>query len=570
MTRSSQQQPPWIAKAPPPGSWRSLFKWGAPEVFKHPNPRLYQLLKQTFQLQDRDFKAPTHTGCGPVTVTELSRLSAANLQAFQAMLGEGGVSTEGYVRLQAAYGKTMLDLLRLRDGLAENLADAVLYPRNRHDVARIVAHCHRQGIPIVARGGGSSVTRGLESPQGGVSLDLTRHMHKVIAFNAHDQTITVEAGLYGPELEKLLNAAPALFGSERPYTCGHFPQSFEFSTVGGWAVTRGAGQNSTYYGKIEDLVLAQEYVTPAGILRTRTFPAAATGPDTDQIFLGSEGTFGVLTEVTLRVFRYLPKNRLRFSYLFPSWTSAQHAVREIMQAEAGRPSVFRLSDPEETDVALKLYGVERPLLNALLGWWGLKPGQRCLLLGATEGERGYARNVRQQVARIARSHGALASSGLVTRSWEHGRFQDPYMREDLQDFGIMTDTLECAVTWDNLERVHREVRAVCKARPRTICMTHLSHCYPQGANLYFIFIAHLSSTDEYLAYQSSILDAIRQNGAALSHHHGIGRMTAPWLEGQLGSATMELFRAIKHHLDPKGLMNPGGTLGLDLPESERR
>jgi alkyldihydroxyacetonephosphate synthase len=174
------------------------------------------------------------------------------------------------------------------------------------------------------------------------------------------------------------------------------------------------------------------------------------------------------------------------------------------------------------------------------------------------------------VGRIARRHGALSTTGLVTRSWEHGRFRDPYLREDLQDYGIMTDTLECAVTWDQLERVHREVRAYCKARPQTICMTHRSHCYPQGANLYFIFIARLDSIAEYQAYQAGILDAIRASGATMSHHHGIGRMIAPWLEGQLGSAQMELFRAIKRHFDPQGIMNPGGTLGLDLPAEDRR
>jgi alkyldihydroxyacetonephosphate synthase len=527
-------------------------------------------MKRTFGMEDADFRAPSRTGEGPMDLALPSGLPEASIAAFRALLGDAGVSVDSYARLQAAYGKTMLDLLRLREGLAENVPDAVLYPRDRHDVARIVALCSREGIPVVARGGGSSVTRGLECPRGGVSLDLTRHMNKVIAFNEVDQTITVEPGLYGPELEKLLNAAPALFGAARPYTCGHFPQSFEFSTVGGWAVTRGAGQNSTYYGKIEDLVLSQEFVTPAGVLRTGNHPAAATGPDVDQILLGSEGAFGILTEVTLRIFRHLPENRLRFSYMFPDWASACRAVREILQSEAGLPSVFRLSDPEETDVALKLYGVESPAANALLGLWGLKPGRRCLLLGSTEGERGYARNVRRQVGRISRRHGALPTTGLVTRSWEHGRFRDPYMREDLQDYGILTDTLECSVTWDNLERVHREVRAYCKARPGTHCMTHMSHCYPQGANLYFIFITRMDSIPDYLAYQAGILDAIRAQGAALSHHHGIGRMTAPWLEGQLGEGTMDLLRAIKGHLDPNGIMNPGGTLGLDLPKEYRR
>jgi len=565
----TEPQPPWIQEAPPAGSWRSIFKWGRPAEFKHPNPRLYLLMKQTFGMTDADFQAPRHTGLE--AVPELpGTLPEADLAAFRAMLGDDGVATGGYARLQAASGKTMLDLMRLREGRAERLPGAVLYPRNRHDVARIVAHCAARGLPVVARGGGSSVTRGLECPRGGVILDLARHMNKVIAFNETDQTITVEPGLSGPDLERLLNAAPAHFGARRPYTCGHFPQSFEHSTVGGWAVTRGAGQNSTYYGKIEDLVLAQEFVTPAGILRTEPFPAAATGPDTDQILLGSEGAFGILTEVTLRVFRHMPENRLRFSHMFPDWPSACAAAREILQSEAGRPSVFRLSDPEETDVALKLYGLEHPLMDRILALRGLRPGSRCLLLGSADGERGYARNVRRQVARTAREHGAMATSGLVTRAWEHGRFRDPYLREDLQDYGLMTDTLECAVTWSNLERVHREVRAFCKSRPRTICMTHLSHAYPQGANLYFIFIARMEAIPEYLAYQAGILDAIRASGAALSHHHGIGRMTAPWLEGQLGQVQMDLFRAIKRHLDPPGIMNPGGTLGLDLTETERR
>ena len=561
--------PPWIHAAPPAGSWRSLFKWGAPDVFKHPNARLYALMKETFGMADGDFVTPRDTGLAPVAFSPPEPLAPAHLAAFQAMLGEGNVQSDSFTRLRAASGKTMLDLLRLRAGLAEHLPGAVLCPRNRHDVERIVAYAVDHDLPVLARGGGTSVTRGLEAPRGGVCLDLTRHMNKVLAFNETDQTITVEPGLYGPELERILRAAPSLLGASRPYTCGHFPQSFEFSTVGGWVVTRGAGQNSTYYGKIEDLVLSQEYVTPAGLLRTGNHPAAATGPDIDQILMGSEGAFGVLTAVTLRLHRYLPENRRQFSYLFPDWEAGCAAAREILQSEAGRPSVFRLSDPEETEVALKLYGADHPVLNALSALRGLKPGQRCLLLGTADGEAGHARNVRAQVGRIARRGGAQSTTGLVTRAWEHGRFLDPYLREDLQDFGILIDTLECAVTWDTLARVHREVRAYVHARPHTICMTHMSHLYPQGANLYFIFIARMEAIPEYLAFQSGILDVIRAQGAALSHHHGIGRMTAPWLEGQLGTVQMDLLRAIKRHLDPTNIMNPGGTLGLDLPPESR-
>ena len=563
-------RPNWIQEPPPAGSWRSLFKWGAPEGFKHPNARLVEVLKRSFQMEDAEFQAPVRAGLEPVPEVLPGVLAPEHVAAFQAMLGAGHVATGSYARLQAASGKTMLDLMRLRAGVAEHLPGAVLQPRHRHDVARIVAYCSEHGLAVLARGGGSSVTRGLECPRGGVILDLTRHMNRVLAFNETDQTITVEPGLYGPDLERILQSAPARFGASRPYTFGHFPQSFEWSTVGGWVVTRGAGQNSTYYGKIEDLVLAQDYVTPSGMLRTAAYPAAATGPDTDQILMGSEGAFGILTEVTLRIHRSLPEHRRRFSYLFPDWDGACAAAREIMQGEAGFPSVFRLSDPEETDLVLKLYGAAHPALEALLRLGGLAPGRRCLLLGTADGERGYALNVRRQVGRVARRHGARSTTGLVTRAWEHGRFLDPYLRDALQDFGIVTDTLECAVTWDNLQRVHREVRRYGHTRPRTLCLTHLSHAYPQGANLYFIFITRLDAIADYLDYQAGFLDTIRAQGAALSHHHGIGRMSAPWLEGQLGSAQMDLFRAIKHHLDPAGIMNPGGTLGLDLPPEARR
>lgn len=562
--------PSWYEQRAPEGSWRSVFKWGDPGEFKHPNARLVRLMRDTFQLSDEDLRQSRRMGLEPAVFDVPSRLPAEARGELEALLGYENVVLEDLARLKAAYGKTMLDLLRLREGRVENLPDAVLHPRHVRDVEQILGIARGHGLPVVAFGGGSSVTRGLECPKGGLTLDLRTHMNQVLGFNETDQTITVQPGLYGPELEKILNAAPELFGARRRYTCGHFPQSFEFSTVGGWVVTRGAGQNSTYFGKIEDMVLAQEMVTPNGTLRTGGHPAAATGPDADQVLIGSEGAFGILTEVTLKIFRLLPENQFRFSYMFPDWASAQAAVREVTQGQFGMPSVFRLSDPEETDVALKLYGVDGPVVERVLGLLGMKAGERCLLIGSTDGERHFARNVRRQVGCVCRRHGARPTTGFVTRAWEHGRFRDPYMREDLQDVGLMIDTLECSVTWDNLARVHREVRAFCKARSRTICMTHMSHCYPQGANLYFIFIARMEGTEEYTAFQAGILDAIQREGATMSHHHGIGKMTAPWLEGQIGRPTLELFRAIKRHLDPDNLMNPGGTLALDLPGERRR
>ncbi len=563
MTHKSKHfYPDWHEVSPPEGSYRSILKWGDPAAFKHPNRRLYALMKKTFDMTDEDFKVKREMGLEQVQYNQSIGLSKAHIDAFVEMLGYDNVKMDNYSRLAVAYGKTMIDLMRLRKGIVENIPDLVLHPYSKTDIQNIVAYCHEHYIPVTIYGGGSSVTRGVECMKGGVSLDMRVHMKRVVRFNEINQTITVEAGMNGPDLERALNEAPIRFGAKRAYTCGHFPQSFEYSVVGGWVVTRGAGQNSTYFGKIEDLVICQEYVTPIGTIETKEYPAMSTGPSIDQIMMGSEGAFGVLVSCTLKVFRYMPENQRRFSYIFKTWDQAKEATREIMQSQFGYPSVFRLSDPEETDVMLKLYGVEDTPLNAMMDLVGYKAGERCLFLGCTDGERTFTKNITRKVHRICRAYGGFYLTGIPVKEWEKSRFRDPYMREDLQDFGIMTDTLECSVTWETMEAVHEGVRAYCKSRPNTICMTHMSHVYPQGANLYFIFIAKLDDIDDYLAYQAGILDNILKYGASMSHHHGIGKAFAPWLEKQIGTNQLDVFRALKKHFDPHEIMNPGGTLGL--------
>lgn len=568
--KDNKFRPNWCEEAPPEGSYRSIFKWGDPKEFKHPNSRLYELMKKTFEMTDEDFKTPQKMGLEKVKYDKKCNLSKEQVDMFKSIVGEENVKEDDYSRLQIAYGKTMVDLMRLREGIVENIPDIVLHPRFREDIQKIVKYCNEQLIPIYVYGGGSSVTRGTECVKGGVSLDMRVHMNRVIEFNEVNQTITVESGMSGPKLEEVLNNAQKLFKAKRAYTCGHFPQSFEYSCVGGWVVTRGAGQNSTYFGKIEDMVICQDYITPVGDIITEEYPAIATGPSIDEIMIGSEGAFGILISATLKIFRYMPENQRRFSYIFKNWDDGMKAAREIMQAQFGYPSVFRLSDPEETDVALKLYGVEGTPIDTAMRLKGYKEGERCLFLGFTDGETGFTKNIKKKVHKICKEYGAMYTTGYVTKSWEKGRFRDPYLREDLQDYGVMTDTLECAVNWNQMKAVHEGVRKYCKSRPNTICMTHMSHVYPQGANLYFIFIAKINEIDDYLEYQYGILDNIQKYGAAMSHHHGIGKMTAPWLEGQIGKNQMEVFRALKRHFDPNNIMNPGGTLGLDMDESERR
>lgn len=562
--------PEWYEEVPPEDSYRSILKWGDLNEFKHPNHRLYDLMKKTFNLNDDYFKTKKKMGLEKVVCEKKIQLTEQHIQAFKHIVGEENVRTDVYSRLQLSYGKTLLDAMRLREGIVENIPDLVLWPRSKEDIIAIVKYCNEQEIAVYVFGGGSSVTRGLECVKGGVSLDMRVHMNKTIRFSEINQTITVEPGMFGPKLEKTLNEAPANFGAKRAYTCGHFPQSFEYSSVGGWVVTRGAGQNSTYFGKIEDMVICQEYVTPSGIIKSQEFPAQATGPSIDDIMMGSEGAYGILVSVTLKVFRHMPENQRRFSYIFKNWDDAMAAAREIMQGQFGFPSVFRLSDPEETDVMMKLYGIEGTVIDKLMTLRGYKAGDRCMFLGFTDGETDFTKVVKRKVHKVCKQYGAMYTTGYVTKGWEKGRFRDPYMREDLMDYGIVIDTLECSVTWESMKQVHEGVRKFCKSRPNTIHMTHMSHVYPQGANLYYIFIAKMDTIDEYLDYQYGILDNIQKYGASMSHHHGIGKMIAPWLEDSIGKEQMDVFRALKQHFDPNNIMNPGGTLGLDTPDAQKR
>lgn len=565
-------QPKWLLTPAPEGSYRSIFRWGDPEFFKYPKESLYKLMKDTFKMTDDDFKEYTDDiGFDKVELpNNPSRIDKKHIDALKKIVGDDFVTTDDYARLDVAYGCTAYDILRIRHKIFEGIPDVVVYPDTTEQVEQIVAYAVKNKIPLYVYGGGSSVTRGVEAVKGGITLDMRKRFNKVISFNEVDQTITVQAGMSGPDLENTLHDAVNRFGAKRAYTCGHFPQSFEYSSVGGWTVTRGAGQNSTYYGTIVDIVLSQKYATPIGTIKTSHYPREATGPDLNQIMMGSEGTFGVLTEVTLKIRRWTPENRKRFSFMFKNWEVAMAAAREMMQCEEGFSSVFRLSDPEETHLMLKLYNVDDTPLEPLLDKMGYKDMERCMFLGFTDGGKGYSKNVAKNIYRIALKNGAMPMTGYVTKSWEKGRFNDPYLRDAMMDFSIVTDTLECTVNWSNMEQVHRDVRKVCHALPNTVVTTHMSHCYPQGANLYFIFITKMKDEKAFKEYHASILDAIQKSGAAISHHHGIGKMFAPWLEGYVGEKEYGVLRVLKNYFDPDYLMNPGGTIGLDLKPEDKR
>lgn len=537
-------------------TFRDVLRWGDPDTEAHLEPRQIAGLEKMLGLKLEPGRK-VHPGDQAVTLPEAEPLPGGFLEALAAIVGSDNIAQDGLSRITHACGKFYGELIQLRLGRAPHTPQAVAYPRSAAEVERIVALCSERAVPLIPFGGHSSVTRGVAAPKGGVSLDLTRHLNRVLNISPIDCSVTVQPGIYGPALEEKLNQAG--------FTLGHFPQSFEFSTVGGWVATRGAGQASTGYGKIEDMVLGLVMATPVGTIRTRPLPAEATGPDLDRLLVGSEGAFGVITEVTLKIRGYMPGNTRLASCMFKDFESGVEAMRRIMQARFGAPYLFRLSDPDETEAAFVMEGKTGGLGDRILRFLGYEPGRRCLMFLSTEGARPYARLVAKRARSIARRLGGLPLGAGPARKWLAQRYSSAYLREPLMDLGLRTDTLETSVNWERLLGLYAAAHAYIKSRPHTVCLVHLSHVYENGANLYFTFIAPMADdeTAEFAEFHQGLVETILEHGGSLSHHHGIGRMLGPWLEREIGPKGVGLLRGIKRHLDPKGVMNPGGTLGLD-------
>ncbi len=557
-------QPDWREDVPGPDTYRSIFKY-KPDEFKHPSPAWYQMFKTEFGLTDDDFKKRQPGGDEKVSISHKINLSDDQLNAFRSMVGAENVATDDYSRVKYGTGKSLDEDLDMRRNVVRKAPDAVIHPRDKEDVKKVVEYCNSQRIPIVTYGGGSGVVLGIRADKGGVALVMRTHMNKVLSVNEQNQTVRVQPGAMGPDYEETLNKAPERFGTKHRYTGGHFPQSFEISSVGGWILALGSGQASTYYGDAYNLVVSQEYVTPSGNVKTLDIPGTATGPRVNDMFKGSEGAYGVLVEASMKIYRYVPENRQRFSFMFPTWEDAVSASREIAQGEFGMPAVYRISDPEETEIGLKLKGFSDGFFDKFLRRRGLEPMKRSLCIGTAEGEMGFARHVKKRVSRIAKDRGAVSLSGYAAKQWEKGRYSDVHVREDLLDYNIILDTLESGVTWDNLHNLHKGVRSFVKSRPKTFCLTHASHFYPQGTNLYFIFMIKVRDAEEFYQFRGDVVSKIVEHGGSISHHHGIGRMFAPWMERHLGKEQLGALRALKRHFDPNNIMNPGGVLSLDEP-----
>lgn len=559
--------PDWTRTAPEPGSYRSIAKQGRPDQIKVPGDKYFAQLKRDLKLDD-DFFKTKQDGNQSLGSVPTSSLDPGIIKEMIDIVGAENVQVDDYNRVKYSYGKLAEEMTTLKRGVLHEITGAAVHPRHKQDVQKIVRLCAERKIPIYVYGGGSSCNKGFLPQKGGVTLVLNTHMNKVLEVNELNHTCRVQAGCMGPQLEDALNNAPERYHTAHRFTNGHFPQSFELSSVGGWVLTMGSGQASTYYGEPANLVLSMEMVTPRGIINTSDYPSTATGPRVMDMLKGSEGVFGVLVELTIKIFRYMPENRKYFGYIFPDFSKAVSAVREVCQGQFGLPAVFRLSDSFETEHGFQMYPQPAPIewgLNKL----GFKPAQRCVLMGTVEGERDFARLVRKKIARIASQHGALSIGGGISRDWEKDRYTSFLIGEAISDYDIIMDTVETPVKWDNVHHIHDAVLAYAHSVPGTLCMSHMSHFYPYGSNLYFIFGVK-GQVDDYIAYRTGLVDAMVKAGGSPSHHHGVGRLMHQWIEKFLGTEEMDVLRALKRHFDPHNIMNPGYQLGLDVPEDLKR
>lgn len=475
-----------------------------------------------------------------------NRLDDSTLQPLVDVVGAEHVRTDDPTRLRHAAGRSTTDLLRLRAGSIDRAPDAVVLPASHDEVLAVLNACAEAGIAVVPFGGGTSVVGGVDPRtdgfQGVIAVDV-RRLASLVAIDPVAQTATLDAGLKGPEAEALLAA--------EGWTLGHWPQSFEHASLGGFAATRSAGQASAGYGRFDDMVVAMRVATPAGTLDVGRAPASAAGPDLRQLFLGSEGTLGVITRLTVRV-RPRPEQVVDEAWRFPDFATGAAALRRLAQDDIP-VTVARLSDETETGV------------NQLLD--GTQPTGGCLAIIAYEGTAERVAVRRQETAAALQAAGGAALGEDAAAGWRDSRFAAPYLRDSLLDAGALVETLETAAWWSSLDATRQAVqRAVSAAladsgaQPMVLC--HVSHIYPTGASLYFTVLT-AAGPDPVARWQSvkrAATEAIMTSGATLTHHHAVGADHAPWLAAEDGPLGVDVLRAVKARLDPAGICNPGTLL----------
>ncbi len=479
------------------------------------------------------------------------------LHAMRDAVGEEHVRNDREARVRHAAGRSYADLMRLRSGEPASAPDAVVTPGSEDEIARLLSICEAGDVAVVPFGGGTSVVGGVEPERDGFTAAITLDLARLDSLTVDHRSLlaTAGAGLRARVAEARLQA--------RGLTLGHFPQSFEQASIGGYVATRSAGQASTGYGRIDELVRGLRLVAPAGPIEVDPVPASAAGPSLREMLVGSEGTLGVITEATLEV-RALPSVRVYEGWSFQSFHPGAEAFRELEQSDSS-PDVARLSDEEETALGLALS--DRGTIGDRVGRTYLRTrghGEGCLVIAGFEGDEDEVGARATRCRRVLRGHGGLSLGRRPGQSWLRTRYLAPYLRDLLLDRGVLAETLETATTWSRLEEVHGAVGdalrdALAESGSRPIVACHISHLYRSGASLYFTCMARAKEGEELAQWEAAkdaASRAIVEHGATITHHHAVGRDHARWLREEIGDLGVDALRAAKARLDPHGIMNP--------------
>lgn len=516
--------------------------WGDPAGAKPLSAGIRSLLKQAVGLQDSDHAELT----ADQVQLRPSALAQADKDALAGIVGAQYCRTGDLDRLLHAGGKSTLDLLR-RKAAVQDAPDAVLLPGDDDSVLEILRYCSAHGIAVVPFGGGTSVVGGLDPIRGefkaAVSVDLRRFDQLVELDEVSGQAV-LGAGLTGPDAERLLGA--------QGFSLGHFPQSFEYATIGGFAATRSSGQDSAGYGRFNDMVRGLRMITPAGILDLGRGPESAAGPDLRQLLIGSEGVFGVITRVRLRV-HPTPEAVGYEAWSFPDFATGAAAVRAVTQNATG-PTVIRLSDEAETGVNLAT--TEAIGENQITGG--------CLGITVFEGTKEHVESRHAETRELLSAHGGTSLGEGPAQAWERGRFGAPYLRDSLLAAGALCETLETATDWSNIAALKAAVTealttALAESGTPALVLCHISHVYPTGASLYFTVVAGQRGNpiEQWQAAKKAASDAIIATGGTITHHHAVGADHRPWMRDEVGDLGVQVLRAVKATLDPAGILNPG-------------
>lgn len=475
--------------------------------------------------------------------------------------GRENVYTDHEDRVRHANGQNYLDLLALRSGDLELAPDAVVIADGADRILPVLEACAASDVAVVPFGGGSSVVGGVTPLRGDhaavISLDLAAL--KGIEVDERSLTAKLGAGLRGPEAEALL--------ASRGFTLGHFPQSFEYATIGGFAATRSAGQSSSGYGRFDSLVSSIRMITPEGELSTIETPHTSIGPALREVVVGSEGIFGVIPDVDVRI-RPVPAVRRYEAWIVEDFEAGNAIVRTLAQKDA-LPTIIRVSDIPETEVNLAMSlpsGAAGSLFRRYLRLRGRDGGS--LVITGYEGTTEAVHKSRSAVATAIRRGGGIYLGQAAGNGWARGRFHGPYLREALLDRGVLVETLETAQQWSKHEKLYASVRSAIESALAAngmegIVMCHLSHAYRDGASLYFTVIASQGPEGGAVSWpkvKKAACEAIQSAGGTLSHHHATGRDHAGWVEGEIGSLGIEAIARLKNRFDPAGIMNPGKIL----------